>query len=289
MRFQRRYVANIFLIFAMAILSSHCAGQATSQPAFPPLEQWKAAVISGNVATLQALYSSNPPAQVATGAGASSVTSEVAFWTGLKARRINLSVIQSESSQTGVQQVIFEAEVHTSTGPGGRTLYVTEGQLWQMQGEQWRIVGTKRSDATKLQQPSSTSKVIYAPGVDAHAEIKHALELAAKGHKRVLVVFGANWCYDCHVLDLAFHRPDVAGVLQQNFEVVHVDVGEGDKNQDIMADYQVPMKRGIPAVAVLDGNGKLLYSQKGGEFERARALAPEDVVQFLNKWKPVAR
>jgi thiol-disulfide isomerase/thioredoxin len=289
MRFQRRCVASIFLIFAMAILSSYCAGQATSLPAFPPLEQWKAAVISGNVATLQALYSSNPPAQVATGAGASSVTSEVAFWTGLKARRMNLSVIQSESPQAGVQQVIFEAEIHTGTSPGGRTLYVSEGQLWQKQGETWRLAATKHSDATKLQQPSSTSKVIYAPGVDAHAEIKQALELAAKGHKRVLVVFGANWCYDCHVLDLAFHRPDVAGVLRQNFEVVHVDVGEGDKNQDIMADYQVPMKRGIPAVAVLDSNGKLLYSQKGGEFERARALAPEDVLQFLNKWKPVAR
>ena len=26
-----------------------------------------------------------------------------------------------------------------------------------------------------------------------------------------------------------------------------------------------------------------------GEFEKARALAPEDVLQFLNKWKPVAR
>src|ERR1035438_5068272 len=158
MKFQRQCIATS-LALARAFFPSYCAGQATSQPAFPPLEQWKAAVISGNVATLQALYSSNPPAQVATGAGASSVTSEVAFWTGLKARRINLSVIQSESSQTGVQQVIFEAEVHTSTGPGGRTLYVTEGQLWQMQGEQWRIVGTKRSDATKLQQPSSTSKV----------------------------------------------------------------------------------------------------------------------------------
>ena len=90
----------------------------------------------------------------------------------------------------------------------------------------------------------------------------------------MLVVFGANWCYDCHVLDLAFHRPDVAGVLQQNFEVVHVDVGEGDKNQDLMQQYQVPMKQGIPAIAVLDSDGKLLYSQKGGEFEKARALAP---------------
>src|ERR1035441_6884256 len=112
MRFRRRCVAPILLALAMAIFSSYCAGQATSQPAFPPLEQWKTAVISGNVAALQALYSSNPPAQVATGAGASSVTSEVAFWTGLKARRINLSVIQSESPQRGAQQVIFEAEVH---------------------------------------------------------------------------------------------------------------------------------------------------------------------------------
>src|ERR1039458_6869547 len=176
MRFQRRCSAPTLLALAIAALSSYCAGQATSQPTFPPLEQWKAAVISGNVAALQALYSSNPPAQVATGAGASSVTSEVAFWTGLKARHINLSVIQSDSPQAGVQQLIFEAEVHTGTSPGGHTLYVTEGQLWQKQGEQWRLAATKHSDATKLQQPSSTSKVIYAPGVDAHAEIKHALE-----------------------------------------------------------------------------------------------------------------
>ncbi len=199
---------------------------------------------------------------------------------------MKLNVIQSESPQAGVQQVVFQAEVHTSTG---QTLYVIEGQLWQKQGETWRVAGTKRSDATKLQQPLSTSKVIYAPGVDAHAEISHAVVLAGKGHKRVLVVFGANWCYDCHVLDLAFQRPDIASVLQHSFEVVHVDVGEGDKNQDLMAQYQVPMKRGIPAIAVLDSDGKLLYSQKGGEFEKARALSPEDVLQFLNKWKPVAR
>jgi thiol-disulfide isomerase/thioredoxin len=289
MRFQRRGIASIFLIFTIAILSSYCAGQAPSPLAFPPLEQWKTAVISGNVAGLQALYSSNPPTQIATAAGASSVTAEVAFWTGLKVRRLKITVVQSESPQAGVQRLFLQAEFLTKAGPGGQTLYATEGQLWQLQAGQWRIIGTKRSDTTKLQQPASVSKVIYAPGVDAHAEIKHALQLAAKGHKRVLVVFGANWCYDCHVLDLAFHRPDVAGVLQRNFEVVHVDVGEGDKNQDIMQQYEVPMKRGIPAVAALDSNGKLLYSQKDGEFERARALAPQDVLQFLDKWKPMER
>jgi len=122
--------------------------------------------------------------------------------------------------------------------------------------------------------------------LNAHEEIAHALKLASQQHKRVLVVFGANWCYDCHVLDLAFHRPDVAAVLGPNFEVVHVDVGQGDKNQDIMQQYQVPMARGIPAIAVLASDGKLLYAQKGGEFEKARGLGPEDVLAFLNKWKP---
>jgi hypothetical protein len=88
------------------------------------------------------------------------------------------------------------------------------------------------------------------------------------------------------VLDLAFHRPDVAAVLKPNFEVVHVDVGQGEKNQDMMQLYHVPMAKGIPAIAVLGSDGKLLYSQQGGEFEKARVLGPEDVLAFLNKWKP---
>ena len=285
-----QFIAGLVLIAAVAFLSSPSLAQARSNTvAFPPLEQWKAAVISGNVGSLQALYSSNPPAQVATATGESSVTSEVAFWSGLKARRMKLDVVHAESPRPGVEQLVFQAEVHSGTGAGGRTLYVTEGQLWQKQGEQWRIAATKRSDATRLQQPLSTNKNIYEPGVDARAEIKHALQLAARSHKRVLVVFGANWCYDCHVLDLAFQRPDIAGVLRQDFEVVHVDVGEGDKNQDLMQQYDVPMKRGIPAIAVLSDQGKLLYSQKGGEFEKARALAPEDVLAFLNKWKPATQ
>ncbi len=285
MNFHPRLIACIFLL---AVPASFCAAQAPAA-SFPPLEQWKSAVINGNSAALQALYSSDPPAQVTTPAGTTTSSADVGFWIGLKARRLQLNVVQSDSPQAGMTRVFLQAEFLTKAGTGAETLYLTEFQLWQKQGEQWRIVATKRTDTTKLQQPASISRVIYEPGVDAHAEIKHALELAAKGHKRVLVVFGANWCYDCHVLDLAFQRPDIAGVVQHNFELVHVDVGEGDKNQDLMQQYDVPMKRGIPAAAVLDSNGKLLYSQKGGEFEKARALAPEDVLQFLNKWKPVAR
>ncbi len=36
-------------------------------------------------------------------------------------------------------------------------------------------------------------------------------------------------------------------------------------------------------LAVLESDGKLLSSQKNGEFEKARALGPEDLIAFLNR------
>jgi thioredoxin 1 len=135
-------------------------------------------------------------------------------------------------------------------------------------------------------KPTKEEKDIYNETADARAEVKEALAKAAAEHKRVILVFGANWCFDCHVLDKAFHRADLAQIIAGNYEVVHVDIGRGEKNQDLMQRYEVPMKRGIPGLAVLDGDGKIVYSQKNGEFENARALTPDDFLAFLNKWKP---
>ena len=283
-----RRISRIVLI-ACALCGVAASGQMAAPKAaaaFAPLEQWKAAVLSGDAAKLRALYSVDPPARVVQQAGEAGAETDIAFWTGLKARRVKLDLVQSESQQSGLQQVGFEAEIVQGTQGKPLTVFVIDGQLWQKQGAQWRIVATQRSAPNKLQQPLDTKKNIYVPGLNAHTEIAEALKLATPQHKRVLVVFGANWCYDCHVLDLAFHRPDVAAVLKPNYEVVHVDVGQGEKNQDLMQQYHVPMAKGIPAIAVLDSTGKLLYSQQGGEFEKARVLGPEDVIAFLNKWKP---
>jgi len=270
------------------VANGQAAAKKSPQPtaAFGPVEQWKAAVLAGDAAKLRALYGTNPEARVVLSSGETNAQADIAFWIGLKAHGIKLDLVQSTSPEAGFQQLAFEAEIKSAAQSKLQTVYVIVGQLWQKQGEQWRIAATRRSDLSRLQQPPSTDKEIYVPGLNAHTEIAQALKLASQQHKRVLVVFGANWCYDCHVLDLAFHRADVAVVLNANYEVVHVDVGQGDKNQDIMQQYHVPMAKGIPAIAVLDSDGKLLYSQQGGEFEKARALGPEDVLAFLNKWKP---
>ena len=41
----------------------------------------------------------------------------------------------------------------------------------------------------------------------------------------------------------------------------------------------------MPALAVLDSNGKLIYSQQAAEFGDMRYMYPTSVTDFLNKWK----
>jgi hypothetical protein len=255
--------------------------QAKDSPNFPPLEQWRAAVLKGDAGASKGLYSAFPPAQVNTTSGKLDANSDVAFWTSLKPKSISLSLVEFGSSNSGLVSLTAQLRVISANG---RITNIVEGQRWQDQAGVWRLVSAKR-DIAKLDQPRSLAAQIY-PASDAHEDIRAALDRASREHKNILVIFGADWCYDCHVLEKAFRRADIAAVLSSNYEVVHVDIGEGDKNTDIAAQLEVPLNRGVPAVAVLDSRGKLLYSQKNGEWERARALGTEDLLALLNQWKP---
>jgi thioredoxin 1 len=269
-------------IMAIMFCAAPVRGQQSVQ--FPPLEQWKAAVTSHQAAGLKSLYSVFPPAEVNTTSGKVDVDAGVAFWTSLNAKTMSLRVVEAGSPRQDLLALTVQVKV---TGSGGRITNIVDGQTWQNQGGVWRIVGEKR-DLAKLEQPATVNDHIYPTG-NARDDIYNAVARAKQEHKNVLLVFGADWCYDCHVLDKAFHRPDVAAVLQPNYELVDVDIGEGNKNLDIASQYDVPLNRGVPAIAVLDAAGKLLYSQRSGEWERARALGPQDLLAFLNKWKPQSR
>jgi thioredoxin 1 len=137
---------------------------------------------------------------------------------------------------------------------------------------------------TPLQPPAKPNPQLYRANANAAQEIREAKLAAPKQHKRILLVFGANWCIDCHVLDNAFRQPRIAPLLNANFLVVHVDVGQYDKNLDLAKQYHVDLEKGVPEIAVLNVNGGLLYSTS--EFEKARLLGEDDVVKFLNDWKP---
>jgi thioredoxin 1 len=133
--------------------------------------------------------------------------------------------------------------------------------------------------------PSAGTDIYPAPS-QAKADIAAALKTAATTHKRVLLDFGGNWCGDCKVLDIYMHDVQNKPLLDANFVVVDINVGYFDANLDLAEKYGIPLKRGVPALAVLSDHGALLYSQKNGEFEAMRRMESSTVTDFLVKWRP---
>ncbi|MFZ0744519.1 MAG: thioredoxin family protein [Terracidiphilus sp.] len=133
----------------------------------------------------------------------------------------------------------------------------------------------------------SASREIYPDPSQAKADLASAFKAAAATHKRILIDFGGNWCGDCQVLDIYFHNAANLPILDANFVLVHVNIGHMDENVDIARRYDVPLEKGVPALAVLSDKGKLLYSQRTGQFEAMRHMESSSVTQFLVQWKPV--
>jgi thiol:disulfide interchange protein len=133
--------------------------------------------------------------------------------------------------------------------------------------------------------PPTVNKHLYSAEANPKAEIASALKQASLEHKRVILSFGGDWCGDCQVLDIYLHQSPNLELLDENFLLVHVDIGRYDKNLDITEKYGVPLKKGVPALAVLDADGKLLYSQKSAEFGDMRYMYATSVTDFLTRWK----
>jgi len=283
----RKFVFVIALAMAVA-----CTGWAQSPAApnadFAPFQQWMGAILTGDAAALKGLYSTDPAAQVRVKTQMHDADADISFWIGKKVRSMNVDLVRGTAPRADITHLILRINMVTASSDG-KPVLVTDDQVWQKQGEQWKLVSVERTDAPSLKQPSDMKKEIYPASADAHAELKEAEEKAAREHKRLLLVFGANWCFDCHVLDLAFHGPELAPIVAANYEVVHVDLGPDEKkNADLVRQFDIPMNKGIPAMAVADSDGKLIVSQKNGEVEDARQLTPEFLAEFLNKWKPQA-
>ena len=131
----------------------------------------------------------------------------------------------------------------------------------------------------------SAERGIYPAPAQAKIDLAAALDAAAATHKRVILDFGGNWCPDCRVLDLYFHDSGNKPILEANYILVHVNIGRMDENVDIAERYRIPLRKGVPALAVLGEGGELLYSQRTGEFEAMRGMQSSAVTDFLLRWK----
>ena len=273
--------------------------QASSSPAgaaFAPLERWKTAVLSGDRAAIKAFYVSDPRAFAKTPQGQTpdAAAEESDFWSKLAPSGLTdivPKILEQSSSQPGVTTLVLRVELKFQSKGEAHQSVVSAAQVWTLQDNDWHILITQRSEAEslptmRLPEPKIPNTHLYPDSEEAHKDLNAAIAAAQVDYKRVLVIFGANWCYDCHVLDTAMHTEPLASIVGDNYHVVHINIDEGKSNSDLADRFQIPIDKGVPSLAVIDASGQLITSQKQGEFESAEKIGIEDIRAFLDQWRP---
>ena len=123
----------------------------------------------------------------------------------------------------------------------------------------------------------------YNEQADAKAEVRQALLEARAANVPVLVIFGANWCEVCRALDNAVKTGKNAELMAKSFKVVKVDIGNFNRNLDLVAAYGEPIKKGIPAAVVISADNEVLYATRAGELANARRMTDSGIHEFFSK------
>lgn len=133
-------------------------------------------------------------------------------------------------------------------------------------------------------QLSAQTAPLY-PSSDAKKDIDAAIQAASKDGKHVLLDFGADWCPDCRVLGALFDDPAVAPFLAANFDVVHIDVGRRDKNGNLVEAYGATSGDWIPAVVILDAQGRQI-ARTDDKVRLTRRTTTDQLLAVLRDWAP---
>jgi hypothetical protein len=127
---------------------------------------------------------------------------------------------------------------------------------------------------------------IYDEKADPQADIAAALARAGQTNKRVLIIYGGNWCSWCYRFhDLLEKDPDIRRAVERSYEQVRV---EAVKNPGIGTKYRIDPQKGYPYLTVLDTNGKVVANQETGVFEERKGYKPKVVLDFFLKSGPDA-
>lgn len=123
----------------------------------------------------------------------------------------------------------------------------------------------------------------YDSDADAAAEVEAAQHLARQKNLLLMVLFGANWCPDCRYFDAALRDSGVTKMVDDNFVIAKVDVGNWDRNLDIVETWGDPIAGGIPAIVVTTATGAAVFTSKAGDLARARYMDQAALVEFFQR------
>jgi len=126
---------------------------------------------------------------------------------------------------------------------------------------------------------------LYQPSVDPLADVQEALSRADDGDRLALVVLGANWCHDSRALAARLHRPPLADLIQQHYELVFVDVGFYELDRAVVQQLGVSHFYATPTVLIIDPSNKALVNDEDRHiWSNAYNIDMSSSVRYFEKW-----
>jgi thiol-disulfide isomerase/thioredoxin len=110
----------------------------------------------------------------------------------------------------------------------------------------------------------------YDEHSDPDAEFATALDQARSASKKVLVIFGSNWCPDCRTFDQQLQKEPLKSLIEREFMVVKADIGNWDRNMGFADRFGNPAKEGIPSIAIVDSGQERYYATRSSELAQVR-------------------
>ncbi len=125
----------------------------------------------------------------------------------------------------------------------------------------------------------------YDEHANADAAVAAAFERAKKSRKRVVIDLGGNWCADCVVLANFLKLPEMQRFMAAHYEMVPVDVGRFDRNQQIPARFGITARlKGVPALLIATPDGKLVNGNDIFATTDASSMTPDALANYLAKY-----
>ena len=145
--------------------------------------------------------------------------------------------------------------------------------------------------SARAEEPGrEAKKSIYDATADAREQVEKATAQAKKDGKRVLLMFGGDWCGWCHKLHALFGEDREIGKLIYNeYALVMVDTKAPNAEAYLKQASEGQQGVGYPFLAVYDADGKLLVGQQTDVLEQGNHHDPAKVKAFLEKWRVPAR
>ena len=143
--------------------------------------------------------------------------------------------------------------------------------------EESNLIYISESEVLKLPLP-----LPYERKEVSTVELKKFIENSKD--KQAVVIFGANWCPDCRILAGTLKLPSVNKFIQENYSIMHIDLGKYDINMSLLEVLGIPKQEGVPRVVIFDKEGNAINLDTNDRWRTARDSKQQQIFNYFQRY-----